>query len=82
MGWHHDEADKLLEDMRVVFDDDERTKMYHQFNQIFYEEQPRTLLLENLVGVLVNNRFEEIAVLPGGLRADEWWVKPENVKYD
>ncbi len=80
-GWHNDEADALMEKMREEFDEDARNAMFHEFNRIYQQEQPRTLLLEGKVGVLVNNRFEEVEVLPTGLRPDEWWVKPENVKY-
>ncbi|MFT5455080.1 MAG: peptide/nickel transport system substrate-binding protein [Myxococcota bacterium] len=80
-GWHNDRVDKLLAEMREEFDEQKRIAMFHEFNRIFQQEQPRTLLLEGKVGVLVNNRFEEVEVLPTGLRPDEWWVKPENVKY-
>ncbi len=80
-GWHNDEADALLEAMRTEFDREKRVEMFHRFNRIFQQEQPRTLLLEAKVGVLINKRFEDVEILPVGLRADRWWVKPENVKY-
>jgi peptide/nickel transport system substrate-binding protein len=80
-GWRNARADELLEQMREEFDATKRDAMFHELNRLFQQEQPNTLLLEGMVGVLVNNRFEEVKVLPEGLSPDEWWVKPENVKY-
>lgn len=80
-GWHNAEADELLEEMRETFDRDARIAKFHRFNEIFQQEQPRTLLLEARVGVLVNKRFEGVEIKPVGLRPDRFWVKPENVKY-
>ena len=39
------------------------------------------LITHQLVGVVQNKRFEDVEVLPTGLRLHEYWVKPENVKY-
>jgi peptide/nickel transport system substrate-binding protein len=81
-GWHNDRADELLEQMRVEFDDEKRREMFHEFNHIFHQEQPVTLLVHGKVIVLVNNRFENARVRYGtGLGAVDWWVKPENVLY-
>ncbi len=80
-GWHNDEADALLEKMRSEFDAEKRVEMFHRFNAIFQQEQPRMLLLEAKVGVLVNKRFEDVEIQPVGLKAHRFWVKPENVKY-
>jgi len=78
-GWHNATADKLLEDMRVEFDDNKRDAMYKDFCKVFHEEQPITLLMHGLVGVLQNKRFEEARVRPTGMQIFELWVKPENV---
>ena len=78
-GWHNARADELLEKMREEFDRVKRNVMFHEFNKLFYEEQPETLLVHGLVGVLVNKRFEGIKVRPSGMQNFDFWVKPENV---
>jgi peptide/nickel transport system substrate-binding protein len=80
-GWHNAEVDAIIEKFNVEFDREKRIDLFHQFNRIWHEEQPMTLLTHNLVGVLQNNRFENVTVFPSGLRNHAYWVKPENVKY-
>ena len=78
-GWHNAQADKLLEEMRANFDEKSRDEQYHEFCELFHEEQPMTLLTHNVVGVLQNKRFEEAKVRPTGMQSFPIWVKPENV---
>jgi peptide/nickel transport system substrate-binding protein len=78
-GWHSDRADALLEAMRTEFDAGKRNAMYKEMCGIFQEEQPNTLLLHGLVGVLVHSRLEGAKVRPTGLQAFDMYVKPENV---
>lgn len=80
-GWHSDEADRILDAMKEEFDEAKRTELWHQFNRIFHEEQPVLLVTHSLVGVLSSNRFEDQRVRPTGLRMEDFWVKPENVRY-
>ncbi|MCB9746018.1 MAG: hypothetical protein H6740_25810, partial [Alphaproteobacteria bacterium] len=81
-GWHNDQSDKMLEAMRLEFDDNKRNEMFKEWCALYQQEQPITLLIHGLVGVLQNNRFEGVKVRPTGLRANTNWVKPENVKYE
>lgn len=78
-GWRNKEVDELLEKMREEFDDEKRTEMFHRFNRLYYDEQPETLLVHGLVGVLQNKRFENAKVRPTGMQIFDFWVKPENV---
>ncbi len=80
-GWHNDEADAIMERMRVTFDDDERTELWHRFNRIWQREQPHLLITHPVVGALLHKRFEGVEVLPTGLTFREYWVKPENIKH-
>jgi len=80
-GWHNERADELLEKMRAEFDSEARDRLFHEFNLIFQDEMPMLLITHQLVGVVQNKRFEDVEVLPTGLRLHEYWVKPENVKY-
>ena len=78
-GWRHDRVNDLLEAMQIEQDDDARTKLHHEFNRIFHEEQPETLLTHGKVGVLLGKRFRNVSVRPTGLQAFDLWVRPEDV---
>ncbi|MDG1480607.1 MAG: ABC transporter substrate-binding protein [Myxococcota bacterium] len=80
-GWHNDRVDTLLTDMRQEFDETKRNEMFHEFNAIFHEEQPQTLLVHGIVGVLVHKRFKGVKVRPTGMRIHEFWVEPEDTLY-
>lgn len=80
-GWHNARADQLMDAMIEEFDEQKRMQMFWEFNKIYQEEQPRTHLVHGLVSVLQDKRFEDVEVLPTGLRIMEYWVKPENVRY-
>jgi len=78
-GWHNERADQLLEEMRVEFDDAKRDAKFREFCSIFQAEQPMTLLVHGIVGVLISDRIEDVKVRKGGMQAHEFWIKPENV---
>ena len=78
-GWRNPRVDALTDAMREEFDDEKRRAMYHEFNRIFYDEQPQTLLIHGTVAVMQNKRFEAAKVRPTGMDIFELWVKPENV---
>ena len=75
------EADKIIEDARVEFDDEKRNKMFHRFHEIMHYEQPYTFLFNRPALRLLHNRFENVNVYELGPYSWEWWVKPENRKY-
>ena len=78
-GWRDAQVDDLLERMREEFDEEKRIALYHEFNKLYYEAQPQTLLNHGLVSVLQNSRFEGVKVRAAGLRMFDFWVEPENV---
>ncbi|MCE9636260.1 MAG: hypothetical protein K8T90_11210 [Planctomycetes bacterium] len=78
-GWRDPRVDTLLQSMREEFDDAKRTEMFHEFNRLYYDAQPATLLVHGMVDVLQNKRFEMAKVRPTGMQLFELWVKPENV---
>lgn len=78
-GWRDPRVDELLQAMREEFDDAKRTAMFHEFNRLFHEAQPMTLLVHGKVDVLQHKRFENAKVRPSGLQMFDVWVKPENV---
>jgi len=80
-GWRNDRIDELLETMRSELDDDARTKLHHEFNKVFNQEQPETLLTHGKVGVLLSKRMEGVSVRPTGLQTFDLWVRPEQVRH-
>lgn len=78
-GWNNPEADRLLEAMRVEFDEAERTKLFHRFNRVFYDEQPETLFAHPLVSVCMHKRFQGVKVRKAGMQWFDFWVEPKDV---
>jgi peptide/nickel transport system substrate-binding protein len=78
-GWHNKRVDELVSAMREEFDENKRNAMFHEFNKLFYEDQPITLFAHPLVSVCQNKRFEGVHIRPTGLQFFDMWVKPENV---
>ncbi len=78
-GWRDTRVDELLQRMREEFDETKRTAMFHEFNRLYYEAQPETLLVHGKVDVLQNKRFQNAKVRPSGLQMFDVWVKPEDV---
>lgn len=78
-GWKKPEIDKLLEDMRQEFDSGKRDAMYREFCATFHAEQPMSLLVHGVVGVLIHDRIEGVNISKRGMQPHEFWVKPENV---
>ena len=60
-------ADALIEKIRNTFDPAERTKYYHAFHQLIYEESPYLFLFspENLVAI--HKRYKNVKLFPGGI---------------
>ncbi len=42
VGFRHDEADEIIEELRVTFDQDRRVELLHRFHEIVHHEQPYT----------------------------------------
>jgi peptide/nickel transport system substrate-binding protein len=81
VGFANEEADKLMEQARLEFDRDKRTKMYYRFQEILQEEQPYTLMYNPQALVAVDKRFRNVRVYKRGLVSREWWVPLELQKY-
>ncbi len=81
-GWRDPRVDEILAQIREEFDEDKRIALFHEFNRLFYDAQPQTLLNHSLVSVLQNKRFEGVRIRPAGLRMFDFWVKPENVLHE
>ncbi len=75
------EADKLIEEIRVTFDDKKREKLYHKFHQLIHEEQPYTFLISPKSLRAINSRYHNVKVFPVGIPDSIQWVpKDEQLK--
>jgi peptide/nickel transport system substrate-binding protein len=69
------EADRIIEQARVEFNDDRRARLYHRFNRIVHEEQPYTFMFCSPSLVVVNKRFDNVKVHRKGLFIPGWNVR-------
>ncbi len=81
-GWHLPEVDKMLEDVRTVFDPVERRKIWHKFNRIRWEHAPQQYLLHGEVIIILHKRYKRVSIKKGGANPRDWYI-PENERlYD
>lgn len=77
VGFRHTEADALIEDVRRLFDPDERRARFHRFHEIVHEEQPYTFWYSPLDIGAWNERVEAVEFNP--LRPPDhtgrWWIR-------
>lgn len=81
VGFVNAEADQIMDQARLEFDEAKRYEMYHRFHAILHEEQPYTFLFCNAALVTVDKRFENVKVHPGGLDSREWFVPAGAQRY-
>ena len=76
-GFRDKEADRIIENARMEFNQGKRIRMYHRFHEIIHEYQPYTFLFCTPALVLVTKRFENVNVHLRGLNYLEWRIKEE-----
>ena len=81
ISYKNKRVDQILEQYRGEFDEKKRIALYQEFQEILSEEQPYTFLFCQKWVSPVHRRFENVRVLPGGLRPIDWWVTAANRKY-
>jgi peptide/nickel transport system substrate-binding protein len=81
ISYKNKRVDEILEKYRGEFDEKKRIQLYQEFQEILSDEQPYTFLFCQKWVSPVHRRFENVRVLPGGLRPIEWWVAAANQKY-
>ncbi|HIJ65877.1 MAG TPA: hypothetical protein HPP77_07985 [Candidatus Hydrogenedentes bacterium] len=74
VGFVNKEADEIIEEGRLIFDRQERVKLYHRFHAIVHEEQPYTFLFCRKALLATDKRFHNVIVYPRGPDSREWWV--------
>lgn len=69
------EADRLIDEARVEFNEDKRNALYHQLHTIIAQEQPYTFLFNVPSLTVVSQRFDNVLVHKLGMDMLEWRVK-------
>jgi len=81
VNFRNDEADRIMEQARLEFDQEKRNALYHRFHAILHEEQPYTFLFCTASLQTVDKRFHGVKVYRGGLDSREWWVPADRQRY-
>ncbi len=76
-NWNNPRADQLLEAIRSEFDQAKRYTLQREFQQLFYDEQPATMLWVPFTPVAWSNRFEEPEFFPNTISFDpsQWKLR-------
>ena len=76
MGYASGEMDRVLEAARSELDRDARVVAYREFNRVFREDHPITLLYHRRSTGLLHRRFQNVEIGAKGLSPRGWWVEP------
>ncbi len=76
VGFGNAETDALIDKIRVTLDEAERNKLYKEFQEIVYEEQPMIFLFSPQERIVIHKKFEaEPSVMSPGFKPSEFKLK-------
>jgi len=77
------ESDRLLEQIRVEFNDEKRKQLYWRWQEVIHDEQPYTFLYYQEEPAAYSKRFQNVQWLPlrPGYDLNSWWVPKPLQKY-
>lgn len=83
IGYKNAEADKLIAEGRLEYDDAKRAVIYRQLHQIIHDDYPVCFLFNPHVILLVSNRFQNVKTFAPRPCFDitTWWVPRNLQKY-
>jgi len=83
VGYNNPQVDRLLEQARRTFDQEERKSCYHRIQEIIYREQPYMFLYFPESLSILSSRFEGVRPAPIGISYNliDWWVPKAKQKY-
>ena len=83
ISYKNEEVDKLLDEGRRTFDQEERAKIYKRVHEIIYDEQPYMFLYCPDALPIVNKRFKNISPAPIGIGYNiiKWFVPKAEQRY-
>lgn len=68
------QADSLIEKIRLSFDNEERTRLYHQFHRTIYDDAPYIFLFAPKNLVVIHNRYRNVRIFRNTLAKELLWV--------
>lgn len=77
IGFANPEADKLIEEIRITFDQEKRNELYHKFHRLIYEEAPYIFLVSPNSLSAISKRYRNLQVFPLGYPTRILWT-PRN----
>jgi peptide/nickel transport system substrate-binding protein len=83
-SYSNPEADKLMEDYRVEFDENKRIEIIKKLQKIFYDDQVYTFLWTPNAKYVYSDRYKNVRWYPTPITAyqtSEWWVPVNSRKY-
>ena len=81
VGYINPEADKLMEEARLEFDEQKRIELYHRFDAMLHEDQPYTFLFCIQEIDAVAKRFQNVKDYKFGMDSREWGVPASQQRY-
>lgn len=79
IGFRNKQADKIIEDVRKTFDEDDRNALFHQFHALVHQEQPYTFWYQaRNVGAWTDRvKNVEFSFIPPLDSAMKWYIDNE-----
>ena len=71
-GFSTARMDQIIEQTRQISDSKKRNKLYQEFHQILYDNQPYTFLYTRYNLAAVSKKFQNVEVYQAGLDMDRW----------
>ncbi len=81
VGFRNEEADALMEQIRVSMDESLRDELSRRLHRILHYEQPYTFLYARPTFRLVDKRFENVNIHYMGLNYLQWYVPKHLQRY-
>ena len=85
ISYKSDALDKIIEEARVIVDEEQRMPVWRKAEAIFYEDQPYTFLKRSKSLVFINKRFQNLQMTGLGLNSSfmpiETYVTKSAQKY-
>jgi len=76
VDFNNPEADKLMTDARVIFDEEQRRPLYRRFGAILHEEQPYTFMWVRPRLTLLSRRLKGMRESLSFWQWQDWWIAP------
>lgn len=79
VGYRNPEVDRLLEEGRRTFSQEERARIYKRIHSLIAEDQPYIFLYIPDSLVAVHRRAQGIVLKPAGIsyNFEQWWIRPD-----